>query len=114
TLAISPTKPDGTPAVICAKCHDLNGPTGSWSNSVHQNHQGSSRGRCAYCHIKIPHGWKRPRLLVDVDSDGIYSGSTSGVTAIAATSTTPANWRREYCQTNCASQHSTAPASWWP
>ena len=25
--------------------------------------------QCVNCHIGIPHGWKRPRLLVDTDQD---------------------------------------------
>jgi nitrate/TMAO reductase-like tetraheme cytochrome c subunit len=51
--------------MICAKCHDLNGTTSKFSNSVHSDgeHQGSSAGQCILCHVQVPHGWVRPRLL---------------------------------------------------
>jgi hypothetical protein len=95
----------GEHAVICAKCHDLyNAGTGcdGWSNaydeaeSVHGMHAGGvtndtairlaqrggnqgrtdGRGDCINCHIAIPHGWKRPRLLVNGFTGEYPSGGT--------------------------------------
>ncbi|MEI6623448.1 MAG: hypothetical protein WCP28_16245 [Actinomycetes bacterium] len=67
----------GSTAVICAKCHDLmNRVPGSGvvegANTAHDSHhQDNADGspQCINCHIGIPHGWKRPRLLVDTDKD---------------------------------------------
>jgi len=75
----------GASAVICAKCHDLEnqvplvagGPilatspvTGSNTghNSHHQD-QTDGSDQCVSCHIAIPHGWKKPRLLVNTSAD---------------------------------------------
>ncbi|MBC7266690.1 MAG: cytochrome c3 family protein [Coriobacteriia bacterium] len=105
--------------IICAKCHDLNGPSGAWSNNVHSagDHQGSfNRGGCVLCHIKIPHGWKRPRLLVRVDADGAYAGSTTGLTRIGTANITlnagQANWNKNNCSTNCGEHGAITP--YWP
>jgi hypothetical protein len=75
----------GSSAVICAKCHRLeqvvgagnyavNGVTQTWptvigANTAHNSHhQDTSDGtaQCVSCHVGITHGWKAPRLLVDV------------------------------------------------
>ena len=66
----------GTPtAVICAKCHDLynvgTGLTGT-SNRAHGSHhfdRVDGSADCISCHIAVPHGWKRPRLLLDSSVD---------------------------------------------
>lgn len=67
---------------ICEKCHKLVSPLQGipaqtragrsqqgfgWSNEVHMEHHGDQtrgQGNCVSCHIAIPHGWTRPRLLV--------------------------------------------------
>jgi hypothetical protein len=73
---------DGTTSVICAKCHRLEvlvpggtgpGTTGlpgavvTGANTAHNSHhQDTAVGQCVSCHVAITHGWKAPRLLVDV------------------------------------------------
>jgi hypothetical protein len=83
TLATAGTlidRTDGTQganAVICAKCHDLeNFTTASWSvegaNTAHDSHhqdQTNGSSQCVSCHIGLPHGWTRPRLLVNTATD---------------------------------------------
>lgn len=66
---------DGT-GVICAKCHDLTG--GSNSAHTRKPHYITHRDTkyCVNCHIQIPHGWKRPRLL-GYSSDGSPYGTTN-------------------------------------
>lgn len=54
--------------IICAKCHDLYAEaTGTWSNTAHATSQHfvtHTRPKlCVDCHVRIPHGWSRPRLL---------------------------------------------------
>jgi hypothetical protein len=109
---------------ICAKCHDLNGPgvTNAWTNNVHNTgeHQGSlSKGGCVLCHVSVPHGWKRPRLLVNVTADTAsgYSGSSSGTQRFAykdyAINNNMVNWGQSSCQTNCGG-HENTPNPYWP
>jgi len=70
----------GANAVICSKCHDLmnvvdygNGQSAAiGSNTAHNSHhqdQVDGSAQCVSCHVGIPHGWKRPRLLVNTDVD---------------------------------------------
>jgi hypothetical protein len=74
----------GSSAVICAKCHRLEQVVASgWSNNGvvqtyatvvgantahNSHHQDTTDGtaQCVSCHVGITHGWKAPRLLVDV------------------------------------------------
>ena len=77
---------DSTGRFICQKCHKLTnsfqglGIEGNgrgardnalnymgMSNEAHMEHHNdmvTGQGNCVSCHIAIPHGWKRPRLLV--------------------------------------------------
>ncbi len=68
--------------VICAKCHDLNGTGNQWSNTGHTRsaHYISHKDEkyCVNCHIKIPHGWKRPRLLGYNTDDSAYATTNNG------------------------------------
>jgi hypothetical protein len=74
----------GSGAVICAKCHRLEQTVAAgWSlggvaqaypvvvgaNTAHNSHhQDTTDGtnQCVSCHVAVTHGWKAPRLLVDV------------------------------------------------
>jgi hypothetical protein len=96
-------------AVICSKCHKLfdynsasqgvtsvsHGPT--WlvttgisndSNTAHGSHHfdlNNGAADCVNCHVAIPHGWVRPRLLVN-GFTGTYvtnNGTTQTVNSIA-------------------------------
>lgn len=78
----------GTDRVICMKCHDMQArrtpllrPGG---NPVHARHvQHTERypswiethygEKCVDCHVRVPHAWRRPRLLVRtvVTTDGV-------------------------------------------
>ncbi|MEI7814342.1 MAG: hypothetical protein WCJ13_06090 [Coriobacteriia bacterium] len=97
----------GAKAVICAKCHKLEtlvpgynpgagetsrtaGKSGfpydtlEGANTAHDNgnHNDSSIGanQCVSCHVAIPHGWKAPRLLVDVvENEGTPYASENAV-----------------------------------
>jgi len=99
--------------VICAKCHDLNGTSGSWSNGVHSkgDHQGSSRGKCILCHAQVPHGWKRPRMLA-YTTDGAPYAST-GLTGLKLKSYVPGSWSKGDCSTSCG-EHGSSVSPKWP
>jgi hypothetical protein len=95
----------GTPTgVICQKCHKLFDGTGltglsGTSNTAHGSHHyvgGPGHGGnqtlvpdgsndCVSCHVAIPHGWKRPRLLINT---GIIAAGT-GVPAGTVVDTAP-------------------------
>lgn len=99
--------------VICAKCHDLNGPSGAWSNKVHSegDHQGSTRGKCILCHAQVPHGWKRPRMLA-YKTDGTPYAST-GLTGLKLRSYVPGTWSEGDCSTSCG-EHNSSISPVWP
>ncbi len=85
---------------ICAKCHDLNG-TGTWSNNVHSNGNHSGEpvdGACNACHIAIPHGWKRPRLL-GYTTDGVYA--STGLQRVSTGSHTLSTGRVQWAKSDC-------------
>ncbi len=103
--------------VICAKCHDLY--DGKHSNDAHaqSNHNKSSGYTCTYCHVAIPHGWKRPRLLGYTD-DGVYATAPTGLHRIKANDShglkqQVAEWSSSSCQTNNCKNHGTV-SPYWP
>jgi hypothetical protein len=106
----------GTPgtqyAVICAKCHKLFDYTnaytpgnyapgshgftftnatgiGNEANTAHSSHHfdlNNGAADCVNCHVAIPHGWVRPRLLVYGDTQPathLTAGSNVTVTPVA-------------------------------
>jgi hypothetical protein len=113
-----------TPAtsIICQKCHVLY--TTAWGNQGHSgssSHRGSSRP-CVTCHIGVPHGWKRPRLLLNALVDKapyLASGRTSSnslngfkVTTNHALSSSTISWAKSDCAAGCStSNHANSNAS---
>ncbi len=106
---------------ICAKCHDLNGPTNAtWSNTAHARtqHQTNTRGLCNNCHIGVPHGWKRPRLL-GYTGDGTYATRAGTLSQIDfggyTTSGGSVQWVSSDCYASgCGAQHQAAVSPYWP
>jgi len=96
---------------ICAKCH-TNLRT---ANNVHStgDHQGNFRdGGCIQCHIKIPHGWKRPRLLGYRSDPAPYSAGA--LTGIVLKSYTPTGWQKANCGQSGCGEHSASVTPLWP
>ena len=84
----------GTP--LCAKCHQTAGVYGA-----NQAHADVRHGNlpCVSCHVKIPHAWKRPRLLgYTSDPEPFRSLYLNNVTD---KSYTPANWDVGNCGVAC-------------
>jgi predicted CXXCH cytochrome family protein len=99
---------------VCEKCHtNLQNST---VNNVHSrgDHQGVTNGKCINCHIKIPHGWKRPRLIGYTTDPAPYSSLIC--TGISARAYTPTGWSDPYCgTTNACGTHGASPtAPVWP
>jgi hypothetical protein len=87
----------GATAVICAKCHDLedinSAGAASGDNTAHNSHhQDNLDGspQCVNCHVGVPHGWTRPRLLVntDVDKAPMFDPEALGTTRTTSTGST--------------------------
>lgn len=103
--------------VICGKCHT----NLANSNVVHQEHdsRGNEGGYCRFCHIKVPHGWKRPRML-GYTTDGPYATISGGITKIRANKDyTPNNWSKGSggdCSAGCDNAHPStlSNATYWP
>ncbi|PKQ37716.1 MAG: hypothetical protein CVT59_06665 [Actinobacteria bacterium HGW-Actinobacteria-1] len=98
---------------ICGKCHT----NLATSNIVHREHddRGNSGGNCQLCHIKTPHGWKRPRLLGYTTDGTGYATTSQGLKAInPRTRTSVDDWNKDGdCQTGC-SKHSSTITPYWP
>ena len=97
--------------VLCAKCHDLRG--SNFSNNVHGegDHEGSSDGKCILCHVKVPHGWGRPRLLGSTADPEPYR--STGLTQFKLKNYTPSGWSESDCAVACG-EHDRSLTPAWP
>jgi hypothetical protein len=80
--------------IICSKCHNLfvgnkahTAPKYGGSNAhicdPYSPDEHGAYGYCTSCHIKVPHGWKRPRLLGYTTDPPAYSTRAKGLNAVA-------------------------------
>jgi hypothetical protein len=114
TSVVSGTTPPV--ATGCGNCHTV------LSSTVHMN---THNVACQACHIRIPHAWKRPRLL----RRNIAAGGTTTQTVDALPYSDPAQVGLEgykvvagntnfstgaSCNDNCASTAHSATAPYWP
>lgn len=115
-----PTKADGTTLwklnttdaqdnnLFCRNCHPIY--SGGWKNNVHS--KGGHSGRaCVTCHIAIPHGGKRSRLIgynnADTPSPYNYGGNSLQITQFKKASG-PNNYSYSSCKTGCGWPHSSS------
>lgn len=84
---------------ICAKCHT------NLSNANRVHSDGPHRGyTCNACHVKIPHGWVRPRLLGYMADPAPYS--TTALQAVQLKSYSPSSgWNTGNCRVGGACSH---------
>jgi hypothetical protein len=136
----------GDDRVVCMKCHNLestssSAPGGAPLHTRHVRHDNLPSSnvhhygeKCIDCHVRIPHAWKRPRLLARtvVTTDGVapdtfpyvptgYDGLQGIVLRSFASSS---ELRSRYCATGgCHSGHSPTrhplpseipTATYWP
>jgi hypothetical protein len=139
----------GTARVVCIKCHPMqassNPLVAPGGDEVHRRHIQHVAKRplpdpryygekCIDCHVRIPHAWKRPRLLVRtvIASDGVAPDTFpyvrlghDGLVGIRLRSfVAPGELRWSSCGTGgCHSGHTAArhpqpsdvpTATWWP
>lgn len=100
-------------SVICTKCHVTPFDTNNY-NDVHGagDHR---RYRCVDCHVKVPHGWKRPRLLGYEDDPAPYASNY--LDGITDRDYQYSNWNKDYCgQTGCGEHDNGNPRQGprWP
>jgi hypothetical protein len=148
--SVNPDNPPGYKPVICVKCHmvyaqSIPGTTTVrvGGHSIHNTHRSrhwdadsGQREQCSFCHLRIPHAWKRPRLLARTasganttftpDAFPYVSKNYKGLTGIRLVDlNTPSKLTRDLCGTGgCYSGSSTAAshplpsqiptASYWP
>jgi len=93
---------------ICEKCHKPN--VGAYNSQVHNrgsDHWGTNYGACTGCHVKIPHAWKRPRLLGYTTDPAPYASTR--LTGVSNRSHNDgASWSAGDCSTSGCDTHSTS------
>ncbi len=138
----------GTDRVVCMKCHNLESsvspsvkPGGNVVHADHVFHASFSSSdfrrqgeKCIDCHVRIPHAWQRPRLLVRtvVTTDGVQPDAYPyvrtnhrGLAGVVLKSYVgPADLKSRYCVTSgchpspAATGHprqsDLGPTSYWP
>lgn len=88
--------------IICVKCHALN------QNNVHNYNHSGYGFICNECHIGVPHGWKRPRMLgYYTDPEPYATHSWNGdlpLAGVRMSTHSPNSWGTADCAVgNCSS-----------
>jgi hypothetical protein len=101
-----------TTTLICFKCHT----NLATSNKVHDEHdtRGNEGGYCRYCHVKVPHGWKRPRLIGYTTDPQPYATIANGIIGIEDKSYTPGGWGTGDCNAGCDTNRHPTQTPLWP
>ncbi|MRS12349.1 MAG: hypothetical protein EG823_04665 [Actinobacteria bacterium] len=105
---------------ICGKCH--NGTIRGY-NFVHSEAGHGTGYNCTVCHVGVPHGWKRPRLMAYDDDPAPYTGTQAAgdglnglrphnVTAPGTRGAT--GWDTGDCNSGCYADHNYNIAGRWP
>ncbi len=94
---------------LCRKCH-----TSRTSNTAHSRTGAHGSYTCERCHVRIPHGWKRPRFLRRASTDPAPYNNTSvtGITEIEYKNYT-GDIPRDDCEANCG-KHAGNVSTPWP
>jgi hypothetical protein len=109
-----PTKPDGSlwklnnsdagsPDLFCNNCHVVY--DGSWRNNVHavRHHQQARQGvECVGCHVAVPHGSKRSRLIGYASDPAPYDYNDNTLLILGfRKAAAPFGYETQNCQTSC-------------
>ncbi|MDZ4165589.1 MAG: cytochrome c3 family protein [Smithellaceae bacterium] len=91
--------------LFCVNCHPIYS-GGTWLNKAHQAHESrlSSSGgvRCVQCHVVIPHGSQRPRLMGYATDPSPYNYNGAGVYDKLALSSFTKTARTSYVKNSCS------------
>lgn len=102
---------------ICAKCHSIY--NGNWGNNSHSEHvgRGTQGAYCTQCHLRVPHAWKRPRLLARYQTDPeAYldpAWTDSGLRSFARKNYST-NWNKADCYAGCSTSRHPVQSTPWP
>lgn len=103
---------------LCGKCHVKDTSQIGGEDHPHGKENGSygtdKHAECEQCHVRIPHGWKRPRLLRN-DNDVLpYANPTKQyhLDWIQGRNYAGAAIGKDYCNDSCGKHNASAP--YWP
>jgi predicted CXXCH cytochrome family protein len=89
--------------LFCVNCHPMNS-AGAFTNNVHAglNHQGADV-KCVTCHVTVPHGSKRSRLIGYASDVQPYNFNGAGTyDRLVITGFQKASGPQEYLKANCS------------
>lgn len=112
TTSLTQTSPGMPATLICNKCH-TNLQSANVAHAEHDD-RGNEGGYCRFCHVKVPHGWKRPRLIGYTGDDAAYATIPNGINRISLKNYTPTNWNEADCGAACDSGRHPASGTRWP
>lgn len=114
-----PTKSSGTlwllnptdaadPDLFCNNCHVVYPPDDNWTNVVHEASSHHERNiPCVGCHVAVPHGSKRSRLIGYASDPAPYNyGGNTNLILGFRKAATPFGYEEQDCQTTCHQVHS--------
>jgi predicted CXXCH cytochrome family protein len=98
---------------ICNNCHNR---VGTYhTEGGHTEGSYMPPARCDICHVRIPHGWKRPRLLISTEQDTegtrFISTDPDALKAIEVKAYT-GSWDTGDCEADCYGDHNNASNPW--
>jgi len=99
---------DNTATFFCGGCHTTESHANWMNRSDHTGRQ------CSHCHTAIPHGWKRPRMIVYTSDSAPYKVTTDGnLTGILRVrNITDDITTKSDCKDSCAGDHSGTGTYW--
>lgn len=93
--------------LFCRNCHPLRSATSNtWNNNPHQEHSGPQIGNiaCVACHVVVPHGAKRGRLIGYAAEPAPYNAGGAGTyEKLVLSGFKKASSRTGYSKSNCYS-----------
>ncbi|MHB1475828.1 MAG: hypothetical protein ACYCV4_19820, partial [Dermatophilaceae bacterium] len=88
------------------------------SNNVHSvgSHRNATDGQCNMCHVGIPHGWKRPRLLGYTTDPLPYKTLATGLEGIVLANESSNGWTQtgDCLDAGCYGNQHNASGTLWP
>lgn len=107
--------------LFCVNCHPMKSGA-TWQNNVHREHApsgingggqlGSTRAPCVMCHLAVPHGSKRGRLIGYTNDVAPRKYSGTGLNTLVLLGFKKATGPNNYNKSNCYSTQSGCTTHW--